>query len=89
MVNQKKGFRDPHCSRKDCLGCNVTPPVLSPLVIRNLGSSVCNLVEEALTDSALNKKNLASAPGGKELIKKKPAKKEDANDKPCKKKPKK
>jgi len=81
MANQRNGFRDPLCTRKDYLGCTVTPPTLSASVIRNLGASFCNLEEDKLTNTVLSKKKLASTPRGKKPAKKKPTNKDDADDK--------
>ena len=69
----------------------VTPPTLSPSVIRNLGATFCNLDEESLTAPVLNKnkKKLPATPGGKKQIKKKPSNKDNEDDKNQKKKPKK
>jgi hypothetical protein len=80
----KNGFREPQCSRKGCLGCSVNSPILSPLVIRNLGASFCNLDEDNLTDAALNK---VSAPRGEKPIKKKTIGKFDVDAKQEKRKP--
>jgi len=67
MEKQRNGFKDKHCSRKGCLGCTVTPPTLSPSVIRNLGASFCNLDENNLTIPALSKNKMATILGGKSL----------------------
>ncbi|PUZ69713.1 hypothetical protein GQ55_2G132800 [Panicum hallii var. hallii] len=85
---EKNGFRDVQCSKKGCLGCLVTPPTLSPSVIRNLGASFCNLDADSLTDIALNKKKKVSAPAGKKPIKKKANNKDVTDAKQDKKKPK-
>jgi hypothetical protein len=89
MEKQKNGFKDKHCSRKDCLGCTVVPPTISPSVINNLGTTFCNLDEDSLTVPTLSKKKMAIAPVGKKPPKKKPPTKDDADDKLSKKKPKK
>jgi len=49
----------------------LSPPNLSPSVIRNLGSTFCNLGEQELTDENLNKKHMVSTPGGKKTLRKK------------------
>ncbi|RLM69454.1 hypothetical protein C2845_PM17G10450 [Panicum miliaceum] len=80
MKNLKRGFQDPQCSTKGCLGCTVTPPNLSPSVMRNLGSSFCKIDEKELTIPALQRKKKVkvTAPGGKKVTKKKPN--NDGND---------
>jgi len=76
---------------KNCLGCTLVPPNLSPSVIRNLGESFYKVDGKELTDAALTKKKKAFAPVGKKLIKKKanPDDNYAADSKKDKKKPKK
>jgi hypothetical protein len=85
----KKATKHPQCSKKECMGCSVTPPALSPLVIHNLGASFCKRDEDTLTDKALNKKKFVSAPGGKKPLKKKQNPKDDNDSTKDKKEPKK
>ncbi|RLN07337.1 hypothetical protein C2845_PM11G04420 [Panicum miliaceum] len=76
-------------SKRDCLGCSITPSALCPSVIKNLGVTFCNLDEEKLSNTTLAKKKKTSAPGGKNSIKKKPSDKNGDDDKHDKKKPRK
>ena len=39
LHNQKRGFKDLQCFKKNCLGCTVEPPTLSPSMIKNLGAT--------------------------------------------------
>ncbi|KAG2538585.1 hypothetical protein PVAP13_9NG380500, partial [Panicum virgatum] len=68
MLNLKKGYKEPHCSDKGCLGCTSVPPNLSPAIIKNFGASFCKLDEQDLSDAALTKKKKVAvlAPGKKE-----------------------
>ena len=88
MQNNKKGFKDPQCSTKKCLGCTVVPPNLSPSVIRNLGASFCKVDEKVLTVQALQKKKKppVPTPGGKKAPEKK-NNSDDTNDEATKKDP--
>ena len=81
MEVQKNGFKDSSCNRKNCLGCTVKPPSLSPSVIRNLGATFCNMDEETVTEAALLKKKLVATPGGKWRTKKKTGNMVDAVNK--------
>ncbi|KAG2597833.1 hypothetical protein PVAP13_5KG278800 [Panicum virgatum] len=81
MEIQKNGFKDSSCNRKNCLGCTVKPPSLSPSVIQNLGATFCNMDEETVTEAALLKKKLVDTPGGKRQTKKKTSNMVDAVNK--------
>ena len=81
MEIQKNGFKDSSCNRKNCLGCTVKPPSLSPSVIRNLGATFCNMDEETVIEAALLKKKLVATPGGKRRTKKKTGNMVDAVNK--------
>ena len=72
MQNLKKGFKDPQCSSKGCLGCTVVPPNLSSSVIKNLGASFYQVDGNKLTDAAHAKKKKVTilAPGKKKEDKK-------------------
>jgi hypothetical protein len=86
-----KGYRGSACVSKNCLGCDVVPPTISPSIIKNLGASFCKVDADKLTVEALAKKNKVAAPGGKKQPKK-PSSQEPSNEdvsKPSKKKPKK
>ena len=48
-----KGFKTSACKDKNCLGCSVSPPTISPTIIRNLGASFCNINPEDLSDENL------------------------------------
>ena len=67
MQHLRKGFKDPQCSSKNYLGCNVEPPTLSPYITKNLGNTFCKIDESKLTETALLKKKkvTVSVPGGK------------------------
>lgn len=72
-----KEFKSSACLNKGCLGCLMDPPNISPTVIRNLGSTFCNidpalLTEEALGKKQIKKKKAAPSPGGKKQGNKKP-----------------
>jgi len=60
VILQKNGFKNPKCTSKNCLGCTVSPPALSPSVIRNLGSTFCKMEEATLTETALLQKKKGS-----------------------------
>jgi hypothetical protein len=51
-----KGFKPSSCKNKSCLGCSSDPPSLSSSVVRELGSTFCNLDKDDLSDEALNSK---------------------------------
>ncbi|CAN6304298.1 unnamed protein product [Urochloa humidicola] len=55
----KKGFRTNECLDKFCLGCEVSPPNISPSVIKNLGTAFCKLDAEKLTLDKLRAKRKA------------------------------
>jgi hypothetical protein len=57
LHNQHKGFKSPICKDKNCIGCNPNPPVLSPSVVRDLGTTFCNLDPVKLIDATLNVKS--------------------------------
>ena len=40
------GFKVSTCRIKNCLGCSNDPPILSPLSLKNIGTSLCQLQEE-------------------------------------------
>jgi hypothetical protein len=65
-----KGFKSSPCSNKNCLGCSMDPPTLSPPVIRNLGATFCKIDPSKLSVEELSKVNKPSAPGGKRQSKK-------------------
>lgn len=44
------------CKDKNCLGCSVTPPTISPTIIKNLGAFLCGLNPDDLSPSKLQAK---------------------------------
>jgi hypothetical protein len=89
--DQLKGYKSSACANKNCLGCDVVHPTISPSIIKNLGASFCKVDADKLTAEALGKKSKVAAPGGKKQPKK-PSSQDPSNDdvsKPIKKKPKK
>jgi hypothetical protein len=63
--DQLKGYKGSTCANKNCLGCDMVPPTISPSIIRNLGASFCKVDAEKLSVEALAKKNKVAALGGK------------------------
>jgi hypothetical protein len=55
-LHNNRGFYNPVCKEKLCVGCNSKPPTLSPDVIRNLCTSLCDVDESLVGDEALKKK---------------------------------
>jgi hypothetical protein len=89
--DQLKWYKSSACASKNCLGCDVVPPTISPSIIKNLGASFCKVDADKLTVEALGKKSKVAAPGGKKQSKK-PSSQDPSNEdvpKPSKKKPKK
>ncbi|RLM73972.1 hypothetical protein C2845_PM15G02250 [Panicum miliaceum] len=74
VKNVKRGFKDPQCSSKTCVGCTVVPPILSLSVIKNLGPPFARLMRRTSLFLCYKKKKkiLVAAPGGKKVPKKKP-----------------
>jgi hypothetical protein len=54
--DQLKGYKRSACASKNCLGCDVIPPTISPSIIKNLGASFCKVDADKLTVEALGKK---------------------------------
>jgi hypothetical protein len=50
------GFKSSPCRDKNCVGCSANPPSLSSSVVRELGSTFCQLDASSLTDDHLNAK---------------------------------
>jgi hypothetical protein len=65
-----KGYKGSPCTNKNCLGCSMDPPTLSPSVIMNLGATFCKIAPSKLTDEELNKSKKASTLGGKKQARK-------------------
>jgi hypothetical protein len=84
VKTKKGGFKDPQCCNKNCLGCNAAPPVLSNKAIRKMGSALCDLDTELLTDDALSKKKKTAPVGKNDVLAKKkkttPVGKKSANE---------
>lgn len=78
IKGHKGGFKDPQCRDKNCLGCNAAPPVLSTKTIRKLGSSLCDMDPESLTDAVLSKKKKTAPVGTKSAVE--PSLAEDIDD---------
>jgi len=70
LQQSKKGFYNPSCNEKQCLGCKAKPPTMSSKVIKNLCSSLCDVDAALVSDEALNKKRKNEAPGKSKLDKK-------------------
>lgn len=73
--NNWKGYRNTACKNHgNCLGCAIDPPIISPSVVRDLGSSFYKLDPAALTDESLHSKKkmktAISKPKGKSSKKK-------------------
>jgi hypothetical protein len=90
-----KGYKNSPWSNKNCLGCSLDPPTLSPSVIKNLGATFCNINPDKLAVEKLSKarNKKAAAPGGKKQAKSKsktnPDSTNDDSQATSKKKPKK
>jgi hypothetical protein len=54
--DQLKGYKSSACANKNCLGCDVVAPTISPSIIKNLGASFCKVDADKLTTKALGKK---------------------------------
>jgi hypothetical protein len=63
VQKNKKGFKDPVCKDKSCLGCNSVPPSIPKKTIRKLSASLCNIEASQVTDVVLNKKKGAAPIG--------------------------
>jgi hypothetical protein len=50
------GFKQDHCSSRNCLACSAHPSTLSTDSIRSIASSICKVHDEKLTDKALKSK---------------------------------
>jgi hypothetical protein len=57
-----KGFKPKSCDDRDCFVCNVYPPTLSTRAIRNLGATLGKINYGKLTNEALAKKKISTAP---------------------------
>jgi len=59
--NQSKGFKSSICKDRNCLGCSPNPPVLSPSVVRDLGTAFCDIEAAKLSNDLLSAKNSKAA----------------------------
>ena len=55
-----KGFKADSCASKKCLACNPNPPDLSLEMVKKLGTGLCKIDEDLLTEKALNQKKKRS-----------------------------
>jgi hypothetical protein len=78
IKEHKKGYKNPQCQNKNCLGCNATPPVLTAKAIRKLGSSLCDMDPESMSDVVLSKKKKTVLVGPKPSVE--PPQAEDDDD---------
>jgi hypothetical protein len=69
------GFKQEHCSSRNCLACAAHPPSLSTESIRSIAGSICKVPEEKLTDKALKSKPKAFKAIGEKQSEKKTKKK--------------
>lgn len=51
-----KGFKSSICKDRNCLGCSVAPPTISPKIIKNLGATFYGLNPDHLSPSKLHAK---------------------------------
>lgn len=65
-----KGFKPSVCKDKNCLGYVTKPPLISPSVVHDLGTSFCKMDPNKLTDEKLHAK-----PAAKKVVSKPKAKK--------------
>lgn len=54
LKKNNKGFKPGTCLSKKCLTCSPTPPDLSLDLIKKLGSNLCQIEDNLLTESSLN-----------------------------------
>lgn len=68
------------CKAKNCLGCSNELPTLSPLSLKKIGTSLCQLQEDQLEEQILMSKNKLD-PMGKKVKKNKEDKGKSTDDK--------
>lgn len=56
------GFKASSCSNRKCLACTPNPPTLSIQTLQLLGSDICKLNQEEVSEEALIKKRRQSIP---------------------------
>lgn len=83
------GFKPSACARGNYVACHSEPPVLTPKMIKNLGTEFCKMAPKELSEEALGKKRKSAAPIGKGTHKEaaKKQSKEEGNPKTSTKKP--
>ncbi|OEL23309.1 hypothetical protein BAE44_0015672, partial [Dichanthelium oligosanthes] len=86
MKKINRCFKNASCLDKSYIGCSIEPPIISPSVIKNLGTTFCKIDLSKLTDETLPRKKKVTAPVGRKL--KKHPKKDDNDKNSTKKKPK-
>jgi hypothetical protein len=67
LKESRDGFRHGACPKRNCLMCQHNfggPPPLSSKVLRNLGTRLCNLSEDDLSDQRLKQKRSSVGPVG-------------------------
>jgi hypothetical protein len=70
IKENNKGFKTTSCTSKKCLACNPNPLDLSLSMIKNLGTTYCQVEEGLLSEKALNmKKKKSSKTVGKKQLK--------------------
>lgn len=63
IKNNSKGFKKKGCPEKNCLSCAAEPPTISRSVIKNLGSTFCNMKPNDISDDMLlSKKGTSKKP---------------------------
>lgn len=65
MVAQNKVYKGKTCADKRCFSCDSDPPTISPSLIKNIGTTFCNMDPEKLKDPPMIKKKKVAAPRGK------------------------
>jgi hypothetical protein len=56
LKDNNKGFKPGSCVSRKCSTCSPTPPDLSLDLIRKLGTNLCQIEDDLLTESSLNQK---------------------------------
>ncbi|TVT99539.1 hypothetical protein EJB05_55088, partial [Eragrostis curvula] len=56
LKKRNEGFKANSCSRWDCVACTNEPPVLTPSLIKDLGTSFAQVAPEGLNEQTLQKK---------------------------------
>jgi hypothetical protein len=83
LKESRAGFRHGACPKKNCLMCQHNldgPPPLSSKVLRNLGTRLCNLSEDDLSEQRLKQKKSSVGPVGPRRVDRKDLADEKTND---------